>query len=154
MTVPDRKEVEEIDVPSPARLYATVVGGLLVIVGIVGFFYSASFGAPGKVEQALGAFSVNGWLNVLHILSGAIGLFVAGWAARRYALWLGIFYLALAIWGFVLGGGGPILGFIPVNADDDVLHLTLGLAGVGAALTSPRQIRASPLPQAGKARPT
>ncbi len=150
MTVPDRKEVEEIDAPSPARLYATLVGGLLVIVGIVGFFYSASFGAPGKVEQVLGAFSVNGWLNVLHILSGAIGLFLAGWAARRYALWLGILYSAFAIWGFALGDGNPILGFIPVNPADDLLHLTLGLLGIGAALTSPKPIRASPLPQAGE----
>ena len=38
----------------------------------------------------LGAFDVNGWLNVIHIGLGAIGLLVAGFAARSYALWLGL----------------------------------------------------------------
>jgi hypothetical protein len=122
--------------PSPAQLYATLVGAVLVIGGIVGFFYSASFGSPGKVDDALGLFSVNGWHNTVHILTGAIGLLVAGFAARRYALWLGIVYLAIAIWGFALGSGESILGFIPVNTADNLLHLVLGLLGVAAALAT------------------
>ena len=76
--------------PSPARLYASLTGALLVILGILGFFYSASFGSPGEVDEMLGAFDVNGWLNVIHIGLGAIGLLVAGFAARSYALWLGL----------------------------------------------------------------
>ena len=90
---------------SPAKLYATLVGGVLVIGGIVGFFYSASFGGPGEVDDVVGLFGVNGWHNLVHILSGALGLFLAGFAARRYAFWLGIAYLGIALWGFVLGGG-------------------------------------------------
>ena len=50
-----------MDGPSPARLYATAVGAALVVIGIVGFFYSASFGSPGEVKEAFGAFAVNGW---------------------------------------------------------------------------------------------
>ena len=130
--------------PSPAKLYATLVGALLVVGGIVGFFYSASFGTPGEVDDAFGLFGVNGWHNVFHILTGAIGLLVAGFAARRYALLLGLLYLAIAVWGFTLGGGESILGFFPVNNGDDVLHLVLGLAGVGAALGTQKQGRAKP----------
>jgi hypothetical protein len=129
---------------SPARLYATLVGGVLVIAGIVGFFYSASFGSPGAVDDALGILSVNGWHNVFHILTGAIGLLVAGFAARQYALWLGVVYVALTIWGFAIGSGEAILGFIPVNTADDFLHLILGVLGIAAALATPRETRAKP----------
>jgi Domain of unknown function (DUF4383) len=134
--VPDRRRAETIDDPSPGRLYATLVGGLLVVLGIVGFFYSASFGGPGKVDQMFGALAVNGWLNALHVLTGALGLLVAGFAARRYALLIGALYLALAVWGFVLGGEATILGFLPANTGDDLLHLALGLLGLAAAAAS------------------
>jgi len=122
---------------SPARLYATAVGGVLVVAGIVGFFYSASFGAPGNVDDVFGILSVNAWHNIVHILTGAIGLLVAGYAARQYALWLGIVYLAIATWGFVIGSGDSILGFIPVNTEDNFLHLILGVLGVAAAVATP-----------------
>jgi Domain of unknown function (DUF4383) len=126
-----------MDAPSPARLYATAVGTTLVVIGIIGFFYSASFGSPGEVGEMFGIFAVNGWVNVLHILSGALGLLVAGYAARQYALWLGALYLALALWGFAIGSGDSILGFLPVNTGDTLLHLILGALGVGAALSTP-----------------
>jgi Domain of unknown function (DUF4383) len=126
-----------MDAPSPARLYATAGGALLVVIGIVGFFYSASFGSPGEVDEMLGAFAVNGWDNVLHVLTGALGLIAADYASRRYALWLGGFYVALAIWGFTIGSGEAILGFLPVNTGDNLLHLALGGLGVLAALGTP-----------------
>jgi hypothetical protein len=135
----------EIDAASPARLYATVVGALLTIFGIVGFFYSASFGSPGEVEDMLGIFAVNGWDNVLHILAGAIGLFVAGYAARQYALALGVIYLVAALWGFAIGSGDSILGFLPVNTADNVLHAILGVLGILAALGTPRVRRPAPV---------
>lgn len=121
---------------SPARLYATLVGALLVIAGIVGFFYSASFGSPGHVDDALGIFAVNAWLNIVHIVSGAIGLLVAGFAARQYARWLGIAYVAIGTWGLAIGGGS-ILGFVPVDTADDLLHLILGALGLAAAIATP-----------------
>lgn len=124
---------------SPARLYATAVGALLVVAGIVGFFYSASFGSPGDVEDVFGILSVNAWHNVVHILTGAIGLFVAGYAARQYALWLGAIYLILALWGFAIGSGDSILGFVPVDTEDNILHAVLGVLGVLAALATPRR---------------
>ncbi len=122
--------------PSPARLYATLVGALLVLFGIVGFFYSASFGSPGEVEQELGAFAVNGWSNVGHALLGAVGLLVAGFAARRYALWAGIGLLALGAWGFATAGD-TLLGFLPADSGDNLLHTALGALGVLAAVATP-----------------
>jgi hypothetical protein len=126
-----------MDAPSPARLYATLLGATLVIAGIVGFFYSASFGSPGEVDNALGIFAVNGWVNVLHILTGALGLLMAGYASRQYSLWLGALFLVAAFWGFAIGGGEAILGFLPVDAADNLFHLVIGALGIGAALSTP-----------------
>ena len=89
-------------------------------------------------------FEVNAWHNIVHILTGAIGLLVAGYAAREYALGLGAVYLVIAVWGFIIGGGESILGFIPVNTEDNFLHLILGLLGIAAGLATPREVRAAP----------
>jgi hypothetical protein len=122
---------------SPARLYATLVGATLLVVGIIGFFYSASFGDPGTVDSVFGIFAVNAWHNIIHILTGALGLLVAGYAAREYALGLGVVYLVVAAWGFIIGSGDSILSIVPVNTEDNILHLVLGLLGIGAGLATP-----------------
>jgi uncharacterized protein DUF4383 len=125
---------------TPARLYAGLIGGVLLIAGIIGFFYSASFGSPGSVDAVLGILDVNAWHNLVHILTGAVGVlaFMSGpRAARTYALVFGAVYIVVAIWGFIIGGGESILGFIPVNDEDNVLHAVLGVLGVGAGLASP-----------------
>jgi hypothetical protein len=124
---------------TPAQLYALLVGGTLVIAGIIGFFYSSDFGSPGDVDDVFGVLSVNGWHNVVHIVTGALGLLAVGYAARAYAGGLGVVYLAIAIWGFILGNHENILGFIPVNTEDNVLHLILGLAGLGAFAATPAE---------------
>jgi Domain of unknown function (DUF4383) len=126
---------------TPARLYATLVGGTLLVVGIIGFFYSASFGSPGEVDAVLGIFDVNGWHNIVHILTGALGLLVAGYAAREYALGLGVVYTIVAIWGFLIGDGDAILSIVPVNTEDNILHLVLGLTGLAAGAATPADAR-------------
>ncbi len=133
-----------MDAPSPARLYATLVGAVLVALGIVGFFYGASFGSPGEVDEMFGVFAINGWVNVLHVLTGALGLIAADYASRRYSLWLGGFYVVLALWGFAIGDGDSILGFLPVDAAGNLLHLALGALGVLAALATPGVGKRSP----------
>jgi hypothetical protein len=82
---------------------------------------------------------VNGWHNLVHLATGLIGLAV--WrsygSARAYAIGLGIVYTGVAIWGFVIGSGESILGFLPVNSEDNVLHLLIALAGLFAGLSTP-----------------
>ena len=111
-----------------------------MVAGIIGFFYSSDFGDPGDVDAVLGILDVNGWHNVVHILTGALGLlaFAGGaYAARTYAFGLGAVYIVVAIWGFIVGDGGAILSIVPVNTEDNVLHLLIGLAGLGAGAASP-----------------
>jgi hypothetical protein len=124
---------------SPARIYAGLAGATLVVAGIIGFFYSADFGSPGHVDAVFGILDVNGWHNVVHILTGALGLLAFGaglYAARQYALAMGAVYIVVAIWGFIVGDGDSILSIIPVNTEDNVLHLLIGLAGLGAGLAT------------------
>jgi len=140
------------DRSSPSMLYAGVVGAALVLVGIIGFFYNATFTSDESVRDAVfGILDVNGWHNVLHVMTGVLGLlaFSAGaHAARTYAMAVGLLYLAVAVWGFVIGSGDSILSIIPVNTEDNILHLLLGVAGVGAALATPAEARASAPPAA------
>ncbi len=126
-----------MEASSPARLYATVVGAVLTIAGIIGFFYSASFGSPGEVDKVFGIVAVNGWSNVAHLATGLLGLAAAGYAARQYALGFGLLYLVAAIWGFLIGSGDSILSIFPVNTGDNILNLILGLTGLAAGAATP-----------------
>jgi hypothetical protein len=130
---------------TPARLYATLIGGTLVIAGIIGFFYNSDFTSNKAVhDNVFGILSVNGWHNVVHIATGALGLLAAGYAARTYALGLGAVYIVVAIWGFIIGSGDSILSVVPVNTADNFLHLILGVLGIAAGLATPAIAAARP----------
>jgi hypothetical protein len=140
---------------SPARLYCLLVGAVLVIAGIIGFFYEASFatGDSIRTHDVFGVLSVNGWHNLVHIGVGAVLLIGAGSAARPTALFVGVLYLVLCVLGFIATGHGGItfvadndvlFKLVPVNNEDNVLHLILGITGVIAWYASRQVARAAP----------
>jgi hypothetical protein len=143
---------KETEAPSPARLYAAAAGALLFVLGIVGFFYSSSFGAPGDVAPALGALRVNAWLNLIWAALGALGLLMAGTASRGYAIFSGTLLLVLGAWGLLLDPGAAILGFIPAAGADEALALVLGALGLLAAWATPRRAPRRPRSKRLKAR--
>ena len=136
---------------SPAQVFALVIGATLTVAGIVGFFYNSSFGSGDGTSRdaVLGILDVNGWHNVVHIASGATGLLVARsyGGSRAYALGLGAVYLVVALLGFLAGDGGEIFSIIPVNTEDNFLHLLIGIAGVGAGLATPATLPPSIAPR-------
>src|ERR671930_1039366 len=131
-----------MDNASPARLYAMVVGTVLVAAGIIGFFYNGHFGSGDNVfgddtsVKVFGILAVNGWHNVVHLATGALGLLAVGYAARTYALGLGAVYIVVVVWGFIVGNGDSILSIVPVNTEDNVLPLLLGVTGILAGLAT------------------
>ena len=125
---------------SPAQLYALIFGAVLTVAGIIGFFYNSDFTSNIHDRDAvLGILDVNGWHNVVHIATGILGLAAAGAYAssRGYALGLGVVYIVVAIWGFIIGDGDSILSIIPVNTEDNILHLLIGVAGIAAGMATP-----------------
>ena len=123
---------------TPAQLYALTFGVVLLAVGILGFVADSSFGTGSNVQgNDFIIFEVNGWHNLVHIASGALGL--ALWrnraSARAYALGFGAVYLVVTIWGFVTGN--HVLWLVPVDMADNILHLAIAVAGLAAGMASP-----------------
>ncbi len=121
---------------SPAVMYARVFGVVLTLIGILGLAINTD---QDTVKSLLG-FDVNLTHNVIHLLTGVLGL-VAGFAmlayARAYALVLGIVYAALGIWGLAVGDGFDPFGLLgSVNMADNFLHLAIGALGIGAYVAS------------------
>src|SRR4051812_4483130 len=141
-------EATSMSTTSPARVYALAVGVVLVAAGVIGFFYESAFTSDESVRGAvLGLLDVNGWHNVVHIATGALGILAARMlaSARTYCLAFGIVYLLVCVWGFVVGNDGSVLGIVPVNNADNVLHLLLTAGGFAAyAASAPaREARAA-----------
>lgn len=136
---------------SPAQTYALVIGAALTAAGIVGFLYSSSFGKPGHTDAVLGVLDVNGWHNLVHLATGLLGLLSARSysAARRYAIGFGVIYSLVAIWGLAIGDGDAILGIVPVNTEDDILHVLIALAGLAAGFGT----ASTPSPSGSAAQP-
>ena len=130
---------------SPSQVYSLVIGVSLTLAGTVGFLYSADFSTgaaasdPGNRDAVLGVLDVNGWHNVVHVATGLLGLLMAGsWDnARRFALGLGVVYSLVTILGLLYGSDDAILGLIPINAEDNVLHALIAFAGLAAWAATP-----------------
>jgi uncharacterized protein DUF4383 len=123
---------------TPAQLYSLLFGITLLAVGILGFIADSSFGSGSNVQGSdFIIFEVNGWHNLVHILSGVVGIALSRRAdtARLFALGFGAVYLLVTIWGFV--DGNDVIGLIPVDTADNILHLAIAALGIGAGLASP-----------------
>lgn len=123
-------------IASPSVMYARIFGVVLTIVGVIGLGVTTDQEA---VRSLLG-FDVNLTHNLVHLATGVLGL-VAGFAllswARAYAIAFGVVYTGLAVWGFVVGEGFNPFGLLgSVNAADNVLHLLIGLIGIGAGVSA------------------
>lgn len=133
-----RREPQEATGPGPARLYALAAGIGLALLGVLGFFYDATFGTGDKLtsDDLAGILNVNGWRNVVYVATGVLALAAAPRSPRLTALGLGAFYLVLGVWGLAETdrGIGSLLDTLPLGNADNALHLILGAAGLLAAL--------------------
>jgi hypothetical protein len=132
---------------TPAQWYALLGGAALLLAGIAGFIADATFDTGGGIDgDKLIVFEVNGWHNVVHILSGLVLLAAAPKraSAKVVSLLFGLTYGAVTLIGLI--DGETVLGLLPVNPADNILHLALSAAGIVAALASDaddRDLRAS-----------
>jgi Domain of unknown function (DUF4383) len=122
---------------TPAQWYCMLAGAGLLLAGAFGFIADATFDVDNGVQgDSFLGFEVNGWHNLVHVASGAV-LLAAAWrakSAKTVAIAFGVVYGLVAIIGLI--DGSDVLGFIPVNAADNVLHIVLSAAGIVAGLIS------------------
>ena len=104
---------------SLVRPLTRVLGVVLVVVGLLGFFMSSPL---------LGFFEVDTLHNIIHLASGAIALVVGGnqGMSRMYLIIFGLVYAAVAVIGFLQGT--TVLGLIIVNGADNLLHTAIAAA--------------------------
>ncbi len=117
-----------------AQATSALLGATLVLAGILGFLFAGrGFGHGDPQGDDLIIFEVNGWHNVVHILTGLLLLAAVPRAPLAIAALL-VFaggYAIVTIWGFL--DGDDVLGLIAIDQADNFLHLALTLVPMGAA---------------------
>ena len=118
-----------------AKTIATILGIVFILVGLIGFAAPNLLGAHLSTAH-----------NIIHLVSGAISLYI-GWmgslsGARMFGFIFGAVYLLLGAVGFLLGTGADrMFDVIPrtlmLGTMDHVIHILLGAVYlIGAFMTS------------------
>ena len=108
------------------KVWAIIVGIILLLIGIIGFF----------TDSVFGIFGVNTIQNIVHLSTGLIfllGGLAKATTAKKVNVWLGIIYLLVAILGFI-----GLLKFLNVQGGldaDNFLHTILGLVTIIVGFT-------------------
>ena len=134
--------LEEAPYSAPIQQFALLVGLAFLAAGIGGFipgitthYDDLSFAGHGSGAKLIDVFQVSVLLNLVHLLSGGAALVLARTriGARAFLVGGGAIYLVLVLYGqFTSQGSGA--NFVPLDRNDDILHLVLGLAMLGAGL--------------------
>ncbi len=115
-----------------ARTYAGVVGVVVILIGVVGLLAGE--------EPLLGLVNIDIVEDLVHLITGGLLAYV-GFGQRDEGLargvvgGLGLVYLLVGVLGFVLP---ELLGLLPhgYSIVDNIIHLTLGVAGIAVAFGS------------------
>ena len=123
---------------TPAQWFCLIGGLALLAAGILGMIPDSTFdhGTHDLQGDTLLGFEVNGWHNVVHILSGLLLLsaFRRRGPAKTVAIVFGVLYGVVTIIGLI--DGEDVLGIFPVNPADNILHIALTLLSLAAGLVS------------------
>lgn len=115
---------------------AMLFGAIFALIGILGFIP----GITSSDGMLFGIFQVDTIHNLIHLVTGLIGLWLGSSSDSGSKSWFqifGIVYGIVAILGFVYGGD-KILGFLINNVADTWLHLVLAavLLAIGFGMSS------------------
>lgn len=113
-----------------ATTVVKLLGWVLLLVGIVGFFNN----------PILGIFAVDTVHNIIHLVSGLLAIMMAGkgeMSAKTFAKVFGAVYGLVAVLGF-LSSDDMVLGLINSNASDNWLHVALAVVFLGVGFSKGR----------------
>ena len=104
------------------QTWAKVIGVILLLVGILGFFMGDSVFGLG----------VNTLHNIVHLVTGAIFAwagFSASAPAKKVNTWLGVIYVLVGIVGFF-----ALQDLLMLNTADNGLHIVIGVVSVAIGM--------------------
>lgn len=116
-----------------AKMVCRLFGGIFVLMGIL---------------VIVGGAHVDKYHNLMHLMWGALAFgasFLGLTISKRFCIGSGVFYLALAILGLLMGNPSMnrawYLGPMLLNTGDHIFHLVLGSLFLGVGLVSGREWR-------------
>ena len=117
--------MEVVYIADVQKTYAMVIGVVLLLLGLVGFVNN----------PILGIFGVNIYQDLLHLVGGALILWLAmKGSAKSTNMWVGIIALVVGILWFAEGLDGGLLNLIfGINAAISYLHIAVGVVSLGVA---------------------
>ena len=133
----------------PVRTAAAVVGAVFVLTGIAGFipgvttnYDQMEFAGHESGALLIGLFQISILHNLVHLGFGIAGLLMSRTrsAARAYLIGGGVVYLLLWLYGLIFAEDTTAANFVPMNHEDNWLHLGLGLGmiAIGVLLSRDR----------------
>lgn len=119
--------------PDAARRLALAIGAVYLVLGALGFFVPETPQQVGHdTTNLLWIFSVSVLLNLVHLLTGVLGL--AAWRRRETAQFYGwvLFaaYAGLIAYGIPAAASGRGGDWLNLNWADNWLHLLTAVAGL------------------------
>jgi hypothetical protein len=140
---------------SLVQMLAALVGATFLLVGILGFipgitshlYGGLDFAGHDSQAKILHIFQTSWLHNIVHLAFGIAGLMLARtWeGARTYLIGGGVIYLALWLYGLIVGQDSSA-NFVPLNTADDWLHFVLGVGMIGLGFVTTRDRRMAERP--------
>jgi hypothetical protein len=118
------------------RLYATVSGTLLVLLGLAGMAENSEFPEPTLWSELFGFYAVNGWSNTIHIALGILALLLAQGLSRLWAIIAAVVFLGLGFWGVLAANGELLFGVLPATRTVNLINLLFGGFALAALVAS------------------
>ena len=104
------------------KTYALVLGFVLTLVGIWGFF----------TTSILGWFDVNRLHSSVHLIAGLIGIYAGTKTdGSMYNMVFGWVYGLLGVLGFIPGARDLLASLLNINLGGNVLHILIGIVSLG-----------------------
>lgn len=131
------------------KTVALVYSVVFLVIGVLGFipgittdYGTMAFAGHESEAKLLGIFQVSILHNIVHLLFGVVGLWLARTVsgARAFLIGGGVVYAVLWIYGLIVDHDAPA-NFVPVNTADNWLHLILAVSMIALGLILPPRHR-------------
>ena len=107
------------------KTFALILGIVLLLVGILGFFANGIVGDNGY-------FGTNTSQDILHLIAGAFGVYAGTKGkGKGYNATLGWIALVVGVLGFIPGINTMLADYLNINNEISVLHVVIGLVSLG-----------------------